>query len=109
MSRIISYDHGPVKSPATRKAIQLPAATLDRYAGKYTSSQVGNLVILREGDHLVLQAGEEKMVIYPESETKFFYRERDLVFEFVKGNDGKVLKIIIIEQGQIVDEATPAK
>lgn len=109
MSRIISYDHGPVKDPVQKTAIQLPAATLDKYVGKYTAPQSGNVTIQREKDYLLLLVGEQKFEIYPESENKFFVKGRDLVFEFTKGSDGKISKMIVWEDGKIAEEATRDK
>jgi hypothetical protein len=104
MSRIISYDHGPVKMNGSKTAIQLPAATLDLYAGNYTAPQSGKISVQRESDHLLLVAGTERFEIYPESENKFFVKDRDLVFEFTKGSDGKIAKMIVWENGKIAEE-----
>ena len=105
MSRIISYDHGPVKVSGTKTAIQIPMATLDQYVGKYTAPQSGNITIQREGAYLLLLVSEQKFEIYPESDNKFFVKDRDLVFEFIKGNDGKIVKMNVWEDGKIVEEA----
>jgi len=109
MSRVISYDHGPVKVNGSKTAIQLPVATLDLYVGKYTAPQSGTLIIQREGDYLLLSAGDQKFEIYPESDNKFFVKGRDLVFEFIKDNTGKILKMNVWEDGKIVEEVSREK
>jgi hypothetical protein len=50
-----------------------------------------------------------KMTLYPESKTRFFSKERDLTFEFVKDPRGKVSKIIVRENGEIAEETTRQK
>lgn len=105
MARIISYDHGPAVNPLQKVMIQLPAATLDLYVGNYTAPQTGKLTVQKESDHLQLSIGDQKMEIYPESENKFFLKGRDLIFEFTKGSDGKIAKMIVWENGKIAEEA----
>lgn len=109
MARVISYNHGPVKIKGSKTAIQLPVATLDRYVGKYTAPQSGSISIQREGDYLLLSAGDQKFELYPESDNKFFVKDRDLVFEFAKGSDGKIAKMIVWENGKSVEEAMREK
>jgi hypothetical protein len=107
MSRILSYDHGP--ATASKAMIQLPGATLDLYVGSYNAPQSGKLIVRKEGDHLVMLAGEKHYEIYPESANKFFLKDRDLIFEFTKGNDGKISKMTVWENGKIAEEAVREK
>lgn len=109
MARILSYYHGPAVSPSQKVAIQVPSATLDLYVGKYNAPQNGQVTIQREADHLLLLAGDERFEIYPESVNKFFVKNRDLVFEFAKGTDGKIGKMIVWENGKIAEEAVREK
>ena len=54
---------------------------------------------------LVLVVGADKnFVPHSESESAFFTTESDLTFEFVKART-KVSKIIVREQGAVVEEA----
>lgn len=52
-----------------------------------------------------MNAGQMKATIYPESEQLFFVEGKPLTFEFIKDEAGKVEKMIVREQGQIVEEA----
>jgi hypothetical protein len=105
MARILSYDHGAASQPVQKVAIQVPAATLDLYVGKYTAPQNGQITIQKETDHLLLLVGDQRFEIFPESVNKFFTKDRDLVFEFTKGADGKIAKMIVWENGKNVEEA----
>jgi len=74
--------------PARRQEIKLPAATLDRYVGTY---QVGDgylFKVRRDDTHLLAQiTGQAELEIFPESETKFFWKVVDAQIEFVtEGN-----------------------
>ncbi len=104
MSRVFSYDHGPAPYINKRKEIAVGATTLQKYAGRYQSAQSGVVTITSNGSSLQLEAGKTIAVIYPESEKLFFSKERDLQFEFVTENS-KVVKMIVREKGNPVDEA----
>lgn len=105
MSRIISYDHGPAPYMNKRNAINLKEEVLNQYIGNYTASHAGTLKVERDNDTLLLLLGGQKMVLYPQSATNFFMKERDLTFDFSKDSGGKTSKITIRENGKIVDEA----
>ncbi|MDF2380561.1 DUF4440 domain-containing protein [Nostoc ellipsosporum NOK] len=105
MKRIYSYDHGPAPYINTRKAISPGAAVLKKYAGKYDGKENGTLIITSQANSLLLQAGNKKYILYPETATSFFVKERDLVFEFVLDEKKKAKKIIVRENGNITQEA----
>jgi hypothetical protein len=103
MSRVLSYDHGPAPYVSNRKGIMLNEKSLMRYDGKYQGPQSG-LCEIKHGDGvLTLTIGDNIFNLHPESETTFFSKDRDLTFEF------KENKMIVREQGKIVEEATRIK
>lgn len=104
MSRILSYDHGPVPSKNTRKEVKLSSQTLDAYCGKYNSVQNGIITIQREGNTLALLLSNQKLILYPETDNVFFVKERDLTFEFVKDGNNNITNMIIREKGNIVEQ-----
>ncbi|MEI9920906.1 MAG: nuclear transport factor 2 family protein [Bacteroidota bacterium] len=108
MTRILSYDHGPAVKPVTRKEIKLPVNTLKRYVGKYLTPQSGECDVQTGDNILNLNIGDQKYVLFPFSENSFFVKDRDLTFEFSK-NDKGVLKMIVRENGNIVEEAVRQK
>ncbi len=106
ISRILSYDHRPYNNQDEEGGISLADEILSQYAGNYKSSQGdGRIVVIRkENGFLRLEDGDFKVDIYPKSETIFFHKERDLEFEFIKGNGNEVEKMIVRQQGSVVEE-----
>ena len=104
MSRVFSYSHGGVAytPPA---AIELPAATLSKLAGRYASEHGGDIEIAVDGSHLKLTSGAHAFAIFALSPTQFFSRDRDLRFEFSAPKGGAVDRIFVRENGNVVDEA----
>lgn len=110
MSRVLSYDHGPAPYINRRQGIQLSRTRLDRFVGKYEGPQTGTIIVQREGDLLALQFNKgQKAVLYPETDNRFFMKERDLTFEFVIGTQGEVSKMLVRENGEVVEEAVCSK
>jgi hypothetical protein len=107
ITRVISYGHVP---PAHnyRKAVKLPLSTLDLYSGKYRGPQTGDIVVKSGQDHLILLIKDKEFLIYPETETLFFTKERDLTFDFenIKTINAR---IIVRENGQVAEEFTAIK
>jgi hypothetical protein len=104
MARILSYDHGPAAYRNQRKEISLPASRLKRLAGKYDSPHAGVMVVTPQDGTLTLTGKSFTATVYPETETMFFMKERDLQFEFVE-EGRQVTKIIVHEKGNKVEEA----
>ena len=103
MSRVFSYSHAGV-SYAPPTAIELPAATLAKLAGRYASKQSGELDIAVDGSHLRLKSGTLTLAIFALSPTQFFAKERDLRFEFSAPKGGAIDRIFVRENGNVVDE-----
>jgi CubicO group peptidase (beta-lactamase class C family) len=100
---------GPVQSytktdkplPAERKEVKLDPALYDQYVGEYELAPGFAVVITKEDGKLMGQAtGQPKVELYPEAEMKFFLKVVDGQVEFVKGEDGKVTGLILIQGGQ---------
>lgn len=104
MTRVLSYDHGPAPYKNQRKEVLLSAAHLRQFTGKYSSEKSGTVNVKQEGDVLKIVAGNFQPLLYAESANMFFVKERDLQFEFIKENN-KVTKMIVHENGNVVDEA----
>lgn len=108
MTRLLSYDHRPAPYINARKSARIPTAILDRYIGKYKSSAVGIMTIKRKNGNLIQIINNKEFAIFPESSTLFFSRDRDLTFEFI-AKKNTVQKIVVRENGEIVDEMTLLK
>jgi hypothetical protein len=105
MSRIFSYDHGPAPYVNNRKEIKLTTIILDQFVGKYAAPHSGLCRIQRENNFLYLVIGDKKYDLHPQSDKSFFVTDRDLVFEFTKNVSGNISKMIVRENGNIVEEA----
>jgi hypothetical protein len=104
MSRILSYNHHAATYVNTRKEIELSSAKLDNLTGTYISAQSGKLKLKRQDDVLILYDDKNSYTLYPQSETSFFTKERDLVFNFILDTSGRPEKMIVQEHGAAVDE-----
>lgn len=103
MSRIISYDHGPPPYVNKRKKVEVESSMLQRIAGKYKSASTGIATIVTGKNELEFVMGDFQITMVPESDTKFFAKDRDLQFEFVI-EQSKVTIVRIYERGKVVDE-----
>ena len=87
--------------PAERKEITLDPALYDQYVGEYELAPNFLLFVTRENNKLMTQAtGQEKLEIFPESETKFFSKAIDAQLEFTKDASGKVTGLVLYQAGQ---------
>src|SRR6266542_4302693 len=101
---ILSYKHHAPEYINSRKEIELSANQLDQLSGIYKSAQSGTMTVIRENKVLMLKGGGHSYTLYPQTDTSFFTKERDLVFQFVKDAAGKPLKMIVKEHGAVADE-----
>ncbi len=104
MSVILSYDHGPAPYVNTRKEIKLSPTEMKAYAGNFKSDKFGAFNFKINGSRLLMDGSGFQATLYPQGDSIFFLKDRDLQFEFVRDEKGQVNKIIVHENGQIVDE-----
>lgn len=111
MSRVVSYDHGPALYVNKRMEAKVPVEALDQLVGNYIGPQSGAMNVQKEGNSLILlvQNGKSNYVLYPESESLFFQKERDLTFEFVRSAKDRAIKMIVREHGEIIETAERSK
>ena len=81
--------------------IQLESEILKRYTGVYEIQPGFDIVITLEGNKLMSQAtGQQKIQIFPESQTKFFLKVVDAQIEFVENEKGVFESFILYQDGQ---------
>ena len=84
--------------PATRPALALPESTLGRYVGSYEEQPGFGIDITREGDRLLARmTDQDALEIFAESETEFFYRDREVRITF--RIDGDTVESLVWRQG----------
>ena len=82
----------------TRPALALPESTLDRYVGSYEEQPGFGIDITREDDRLLARmTDQDAMEIFAESETDFFYRDRDVRISFRV--EGDTVEALVWRQG----------
>lgn len=105
MTRIVSYDHKAPPQNTDKNEITLTNDLLNTFAGEYVSQNIGTIIISKSGSQLQIKAGKMKIIVYSQSETLFFNKEKPLTFEFIKNDKNEILKMIVREHGNIVEEA----
>jgi CubicO group peptidase (beta-lactamase class C family) len=100
-------DEKPRDPPRIRTAITVDRAQLEKYAGKYTLVPlVATFDITSEGDRLYAKlTGQQSFRIFPESETKFFYKAVDAQITFELDPAGAVTRLILHQNGK--DQPAP--
>ena len=92
----ISSDVGD--NPATRPALSLSEAMLARYVGRYEEQPGFAIAITRAGDQLLARmTDQDALAIFAESETDFFYRDRNARISFRM--DGDTVEALVWRQG----------
>ena len=87
--------------PAARTAAKVDPALYDAYVGDYELAPGFVLTVTREGDRLMTQAtGQQKVEVFPSSETEFFLKVVDAQITFVRGPDGKVDQLVLHQGGR---------
>ncbi len=106
MSRILSFDHKPAAYQNKKKEVPLSGQALQQFEGNYLSKQKGTLTVKQNGDHLLLTAGPKTFALFAEKEATFFVKDEDLTFVFSRDGQNKINKMVVMEKGTAVEEAT---
>ena len=86
---------------AERVEIDLPETVLRRYVGDYELRPAFAINVTLENGALFAQAtGQGKLPIFPESETKFFYRAVNAQISFTRDATGAVTGLVLHQGGR---------
>ncbi len=95
--------------PGEKAAAKVDAKIYDTYAGKYELASNVVFTVQRQGERLMVQlTGQPFFEVFPETETKFFYKVVDAQITFVKDDKGGV-KSLILHQNGLNQEAKRVK
>jgi CubicO group peptidase (beta-lactamase class C family) len=84
-----------------REAISIDPQLLPRYAGQYRLGPEFTLTVTGEDNRLFVQAtGQQRLEIFAESETEFFYRAVDAQISFELDPAGEVTGLVLHQNGQ---------
>ena len=90
----------PELQPVPRKEVPVDAKIFDGYVGRYELAPGLILTVTKEEDKLMAQAtGQQKAQLFPESESKYFYKVADVQISFVKNGQGKISHLILNQSG----------
>lgn len=99
----------PYELPRRREQRALAPAAYDAYVGEYRGKDV--FAIAREGNRLVVQVppGNTVFEIVPESETQFFWKDREYYLTFERNPTGEVTGVSIRNEGELARWTRVAK
>ena len=109
MTRVLSYDHQPVPYKNDKEEIELSAEDLSPFSGTFQGDQTGTVVISVDTPNLALKAEQFGFTLYPQSTDTFFIKERPITFSFVKDDSGRVIKMVVKENGAVAEELRKIK
>ena len=109
LKRVLSYDHRDPPIEINKTEMIISVNVLRNYAGEYQAPKTGKLMVAVKNNSLSIYNDKMQMKVFPESETDFFSKEKPLVFQFIKDKKGKVLKMVVFENGAAVEEAEKVK
>lgn len=86
--------------PSERQEIAVPMNVLRRYVGTYSIATGVNVTISLEGEHLFAQmSGQQRLQLFPQSETSFFMKAVEVQVDFVQDTDGAVTQMVSHQGG----------
>lgn len=95
-------DPAPLPIPAT---VEVPSEALERYVGRYQLAPKSIFTIRRDGTRLLARlTGQPECRLWPEAETRFYYRVVEAKIEFTV-EEGKATKLTLFQNGKVI----PAK
>ncbi len=95
------YYGQPYTVPAPRTIAKVDPALYDQYVGKYELTPTFIMTVTREGNSLFTQAtGQQKLEVFPESETTFFPKVIEALITFEKDASGKVVALVLRQGGR---------
>jgi CubicO group peptidase (beta-lactamase class C family) len=102
--KLAQVAHGEkVVLASAHKEITVAPKILAQYVGTYELTPNFSIAITLEDGRLISQAtNQQKLPIYPESETMFFLKAVDAQLEFVKNDKGEVSNLVLHQNGRDV-------
>ena len=99
LGRRVEKTSDAVGNVDARETVELSAEILQRYVGTYEEQPGFAITITRDGSQLIAQlTGQPQTVVFPESETEFFYPNTTARLSFRLGLRGEV-EALILHQG----------
>ena len=91
----------PYQAAVVRTVAKVDPKIYEGYVGQYQLTPAFILTVTRDGDRLMAHAtGQLKLEVFPESDTKFFYKAVDAQITFVRDDSGTVTHLILHQGGK---------
>jgi hypothetical protein len=88
-------------APKPRRQVPVDPRKLSAYAGRYVLTPQFALTVRAKDGHLMVQAtGQDSYEVYPESDTRFFFRVVDAQITFEPAPDGTVPALVLHQNGR---------
>lgn len=82
------------------KTVTIDDKVLQSYIGEYALTPEITLTVVKEGQQVFVKlTGQDKIPVFAETQNKFYVKVVDAQLEFVKGNDGKIIKAVLYQNG----------
>lgn len=86
----------------TRKVARVDPRILEGYVGQYDAGPSVTLSITREGEKLIMQRGNERLELLPESETSFFMPDAPRsLYSFVKDASSQMFLVVTADGAEV--------
>jgi CubicO group peptidase (beta-lactamase class C family) len=84
--------------------IKVDVVTLQTYVGEYEITAEMKFTINMEENRLFVQApGQDKLEMFAETTSSFFLKVNDAEFEFIRGDAGQVIKVVLNQGGRTIE------
>lgn len=86
-------------TPRPHHIVKIDPIILDRYVGTYRFSATDSVTIQRDGDHLVIVQGTDRLPIAPEGNDRFYLKLADAELTFRAFVDGHATELVWTQNG----------
>lgn len=91
-----------VPKPRERVIARIDPRIYDAYVGKYEVDPANVLYVVRVGDRLYVEAGGQRVELFPITETVFFSKKTESELTFVKNEKGGVTGFLVTRDDKLV-------
>jgi CubicO group peptidase (beta-lactamase class C family) len=91
----------PLLTVAKHDEVKVDRKLLGAYVGRYALTPAFVIEVTREADQLYIQAtNQQKIAVYPESDTRFFLKAVEAQISFERDSSGKVTALVLHQSGR---------
>ncbi len=96
MRSIASVYRWPDFRPIARTVVSVAPTVLDAYVGRYAFTPTFSIAVTHEHGQLISTATDQtQYILFPESPTKFFVKDANVQYDFIKGDDNLIDYVVL--------------